>query len=168
MPCPIPQNEEGRLAELRSLEVLDTSAEADYDDVVLIASQICRVPIALISLVDADRQWFKARVGLDATETPRDLAFCAHAIIDTSEVMVVEDASKDVRFAQNPLVTDQPSIRFYAGAPLVSNEGLALGTRCVIAPEAPCSQRGATSSATGAQPTEKNCAWLPPHTLERS
>ncbi len=112
LPCPIPDNESARLAELRSFDILDTKAEIDYDDVALIASQICQVPIALISLIDADRQWFKARVGLDTTETPRDLAFCAHAIMDTGEVMVVEDASTDARFAQNPLVTDQPNIRF--------------------------------------------------------
>ena len=130
---PIPTNDVARVAALRALGVLDTPPEPDYDDLTRLAAQICQVPIALISLVDADRQWFKARVGLDATETPRELSFCAHAIVEPqNDVFVVPDASADPRFAANALVTGAPHIRFYAGTPLVTHDGWALGTLCVI------------------------------------
>ena len=126
------QAEARRLAALLELRVLDTLAESVYDDIALLASQTCATPIGLISLVDEDRQWFKARVGLDVDETPRDLAFCAHAIVDAVPVFVVEDASSDLRFRDNPLVTGDPGVRFYAGAPIMSHCGQALGTVCVI------------------------------------
>jgi signal transduction histidine kinase/DNA-binding response OmpR family regulator len=132
MPHPTPLNEADRVRELESYEILDTASEIDYDDVVLLASQICQVPMSLISLVDESRQWFKARVGLDASETPRDIAFCAHAIDVPDELLVVEDASKDPRFRDNPLVSGQPNLRFYAGAPLVTSTGHAMGTLCVL------------------------------------
>ncbi|MEI6161358.1 MAG: PAS domain-containing protein, partial [Roseococcus sp.] len=125
--------EEGeRLAALRGLGILDTSPEADFDHVVRLAARLLDVPIALISLVDQDRQWFKSVIGLDGvTETPRELAFCDHAIRG-QDVMVVPDATEDPRFAGNPLVTGEPGIRFYAGAPLITSDGHALGTLCVI------------------------------------
>lgn len=127
----LPSNEQARLAKLQDLSVLDTPPDPVLDAIVAAASAMASAPIALVSLVDAERQWFKARVGLDATETPRDLAFCAHAI-HGSEIFEVPDSRKDDRFAQNPLVQGAPHVLFYAGAPLTTSDGYAVGTLCVI------------------------------------
>ncbi|MDO9405206.1 MAG: GAF domain-containing protein [Polaromonas sp.] len=129
---PDPHPETARLAELERLQVMDSFEEQAYDDITRMAADICGTPIALISLVDANRQWFKSRVGLQARETPRELAFCAHAIQTPEQPMVVRDASQDARFVDNALVTGDPNIRFYAGAPLVTSSGHALGTLCMI------------------------------------
>ncbi len=127
----LPANETDRLAALRRYDILDTPPEEFYDRLTRLAAEACQMPIALVSLVDADRQWFKSRVGLDATETSRAVAFCAHAILDSSP-LVVADTSRDPRFADNPLVLGAPHVGFYAGVPLVTPENLALGTLCVI------------------------------------
>ncbi|MBN8218279.1 MAG: SpoIIE family protein phosphatase [Spirochaetes bacterium] len=132
MEAPLPLHEAARLRALENYRILDTLEEQCFQDIVELAAHICQAPIALISLVDRDRQWFKARIGLQAAQTPRELAFCAHAILSPGEVLEVPDAAQDRRFADNPLVTGDPRIRFYAGAPLAAPSGDALGTICVI------------------------------------
>lgn len=131
-PADKPADEVTRIAALERLHVLDTLPELPYDDIVSLAKTICGTPIALVSLVDRDRQWFKACIGLPVRETHRDAAFCAHAILRPDQLTLIEDATKDVRFKENPLVTGGPGIRFYAGAPIVTSRGSALGTVCVI------------------------------------
>lgn len=131
MGVPLPTNEFKRLEALRRYQILDTPAEQAFDDFALLASTICGTPIALMTLIDEQRQWFKAAVGIGGTETLREHAFCAYTILGP-EVMVVEDARQDTRFAANPYVMADPHVRFYAGAPLIDSEGNALGSLCVI------------------------------------
>jgi two-component system NtrC family sensor kinase len=127
----MPAHDRDRVASLQKYAILDTEPEQAFDDLTLLASFVCKTPIALISLVDEDRQWFKSKIGLDAKETPREIAFCS-AAIQQSDVMVVPDTLQDDRFRNNPLVLSGPRIRFYAGAPLINDEGYALGTLCVV------------------------------------
>jgi GAF domain-containing protein len=127
----VPEDEEPRLAALRALNVLDTPLEDRFDRITRIAAALFNVPIALVSLVDEDRQWFKSRHGLDIAETPRDSSFCAH-VVGERQPMIVADTFKDPRFADNPLVLNEPRIRFYAGAPLILEDGSCIGSLCLI------------------------------------
>lgn len=131
--APIPPDEPQRMQALRDYGILDTAPENVYDDITHVAAGVCDTPIALISLIDGTRQWFKARVGLadELTESPRDTSFCGHAILGT-DIFEVTDAIVDERFADNPLVIQEPKIRFYAGAPLITPKGHRLGTICAI------------------------------------
>lgn len=131
MRTPIPKSESKRLKVLWQYDVLDTVPEEVFDDLTELAARICEAPIALISLVDENRQWFKSRVGVTINETSRDISFCSHAI-EQDDLFIIPDATKDARFANNPLVTSSPKIRFYAGAPLITPDGHPLGTLCVI------------------------------------
>jgi diguanylate cyclase (GGDEF)-like protein len=127
----IPQDEETRLEALRSLDILDTKAEERFDRLTRMAKRVFGVPIALVSLVDENRQWFKSCTGLSTRETPRDISFCGHAILG-NQIFIIPDASKDDRFADNPLVLNEPNIRFYAGCPIKTLNGAKLGTLCII------------------------------------
>ncbi len=131
-PPKISENENERLTALHAYQILDTLEEEEYNDITALAAEICQTPISVISFVDSNRQWFKSTVGLNAKETSRDVSFCAHAIYRPGDLFIVEDAREDERFCDNPLVTGDPDIVFYAGSPLVDESGIALGTLCVI------------------------------------
>jgi GAF domain-containing protein len=132
MATPIPiKNEAARVEALHKYAILDTEPEQAFDDLVLLASFVCKTPMAMISLVDEDRQWFKSKVRISVSETPREIAFCATAI-QQPDVFVVPDTLKDERYRNNPLVVSEPNVRFYAGAPLIDEDGHALGTICVV------------------------------------
>ena len=127
-----PTNEAQRVASLYEYDILDTMPEKDYDDITKIAADICGMPISLITVIDDERQWFKSQIGIDGSETTRDVAFCAHAILNPEEILLVNDTSKDERFFDNPFVTGAPHVGFYAGVPLTNNNGNAVGTICVL------------------------------------
>lgn len=129
--APIPKDEKERILKLKSYHVLDTDQEAIFDEITCSVAAICEAKIALVSLIDTDRQWFKSRHGLEATETPRNISYCGHAIM-SDELFIIPDATKDERFCDNPLLTGEPHVRFYAGAPLITPDGFKIGTLCVI------------------------------------
>ncbi len=129
---PIPVDETSRIKALKEYSILDTLPEKEYDDITQLASQICETPISLIGLIDENRQWYKSKYGIDGNESPRSVTFCGHAIINPYEIMTVKDSRLDQRFHDNPNVTGEPKVVFYAGIPLVSPEGYALGTLCVV------------------------------------
>lgn len=131
---PRPDNEQERLQALIEHEILDTTPEEAFDKLTRMASKICGTQFAAISIIDKDRQWFKSKVGFDAIETPRDVSFCAHAILN-QEITEIPNAQADVRFSGNPSVTEEPKIRFYASAPLLDSQGFAIGTLCVFDPK---------------------------------
>jgi PAS domain S-box-containing protein len=131
MNVPIPANEDARLRRLQEYRILDTDPEKRFDDLAFLASYICQTPVAMISLIDSDRQWMKSVVGYPPLVLQRDISFCAHTILEP-EMLVVEDATRDERFSKNPLVAQAPSVRFYAGVPIFSYDGLALGSLCVL------------------------------------
>ncbi len=145
-PIPISANEDERLTALHSYHILDTAGEKEFDDLTVLASAICQTPVALISLIDGERQWFKSAKGITEKETPKEYAFCAHTIADSEDVLVVEDARQDQRFADNPLVTGDAQVVFYAGVPLINEDGFALGSLCVIDTE----KRSLTAEQTNA------------------
>lgn len=145
MTAPISAEESERLRVLYQYEILDTIAEEAFDDLTRLAATMCGAEIATITFVDEHRQWFKSATGTERAQSPREVSFCAHTILK-NEVMMVEDASKDERFASNALVTGDPKIRFYAGAPLVVKEGVALGALCVIGREPRSLSREQTDS----------------------
>lgn len=131
IPAPYPDNEEQRLARLQSYRILDTPNEEPFDRITRLVVDVLNVPLSVISLIDLDRQWFKSRAGMPTFETPRYMAFCAHTILQNS-LLIVPDARDDYRFSLNPLVTEWPGIRFYAGAPLISPDGFPLGALCAV------------------------------------
>ena len=128
----LPDNEGERIIALERYGIMDTPPDAVFDCITQATANACGTPVALISLLDANRQWFKSCIGLDVSETPRDVAFCSHAINNPAQLLEIEDATKDDRFHDNPLVTGDPKIRFYAGKPLVTPDGFPLGSLCVI------------------------------------
>jgi len=131
----LPENEPARLKALSSYQLMDSEQEQDYDNLALLAAEICQTPVALITLIGEQRQWFKSRYGTELTENHRDYTFCSHAILDGQEIMIVDDARTDSRFSDNPMVTGEHKVVFYAGVPLVNSEGYALGSICVIGNE---------------------------------
>jgi len=131
MSAPLPNVESARVAALDRYAILDTEPEQTFDDLVVLAAHVCKAPIAMLSLVDDHRQWFKSKVGVEIRETPRETSFCAHAI-QQRDLFIVPDTWNDARFRDNPMVVGEPHIRFYSGAPLINEEGFALGTLCVI------------------------------------
>lgn len=144
----IPIKERERQKDLESYSIIDSLSETDYDNITAIAAEICDTPISLISLVDKNRQWFKSHHGLNATETPRNIAFCAHAINNPNDILMVQDARLDERFHDNPLVTGDPHVIFYAGVPIISEDGFPLGTLCVIDNEPRILSQGQIRSLT--------------------